>query len=94
VHVLALEVRFRVVESSSLKDKRRVVRSLLDQTRARFGVASAEVGDQDLHHTARLGFATVSESARHCTEVIDRVEGLVWSRPELEVLETERTWLG
>lgn len=93
MHVLAIEVDIRLPHAESLKDRRRVVASLLDRARARFEVAAAEVGGQDSHNLATLGFAVVSSSPAHCEEVMERVESLVWSRPELEVIETTHSWL-
>jgi len=71
-----------------------VLRSVLDGARNRYRVASAEVGHQDLRQRALLGFATVAGSPGHVTEVLDEVERFVWSFPEVEVIATDRTWLG
>lgn len=93
VHVLALRVELRLPEARSLKDKRQVVRSLLDRARHRFGVSVAEVDSADDPRAAVLGFAVVASSAHHAEEVMDSVERLVWSRPEVEVVSCERRWL-
>jgi len=93
MHVLALRVELRLADSRSLKDKRQVVRSLLDRARQRFGVSSAEVDSADDHRAAVLGFAVVASTAHHAEEVMDSVERLVWSRPEVEVVSCERIWL-
>jgi len=94
VHAAALEVDLRLPHSTSLKDKRAVVRSLLDGARNRYRVASSEVGHQDLRQRALLGFAAVAGTPGHVTEILDQVERFVWSFPEVEVLATERGWVG
>ena len=43
----SLEVRLRVREARSLKDKRQVVRSIVDRLRNGFNVSVAEVDAQD-----------------------------------------------
>ena len=91
--VLALEVDVHIADSQSLKDKRGVIRSIVDGARHRYHVAAAEVGDENLWQRAQLGFAAVSNSQRHTTEVIDQVSRFVWSFPEIAVLDEERTWL-
>lgn len=91
--VLALEVDVHIEHAQSLKDKRGVVRSIVDGARNRYHVAAAEVGDQNLWQRARLGFAAVSGTQRHTTEVIDQVSRFVWSFPEIAVIDEERTWL-
>ena len=94
MHAAALEVDLRLPRSSSLKDKRAVLRSVLDGARHRYRVASAEVGHQDLRQRAVLGFAAVAGTPGHVTDVLDEVERFVWSFPEVEVLATDRTWMG
>ncbi len=91
--MLAISVDLRIPHAQSLKDKRQVVRHLLDASRSRFAVSAAEVDHQDDRGRASLGFAVVASSARHAEEVIETVERFVWSHPEIEVLDTERTWL-
>jgi uncharacterized protein YlxP (DUF503 family) len=68
-----LKVSLRLRESRSLKDKRRVVRSIKDRVRARFNVAIAEVASQDLRQRADLGAVTVSESRTHVESVLTQV---------------------
>lgn len=71
-----------------------MLRSLLDGARNRYRVASAEVGHQDLRQRALLGFASVAGSPAHVTDVLDEVERFLWSFPEIEVVSTERAWVG
>ena len=68
-----LRVELLIPESRSLKDKRRVVRSVLDRLRHRFRIAAAEVEDNDVHNHAVLGFAAVSNDARHARSVLSQV---------------------
>lgn len=91
--VLSLEVDLHIAESRSLKAKRQVVKSIVDSARRRYGVAAAEVDHHDKWQRAALGFAAVSSKSHHAEEVIDEVERLVWSYPEVQVLSTERRWL-
>jgi uncharacterized protein YlxP (DUF503 family) len=93
MYVLALEVELRIVESRSLKDKRQVVKSLVETARRRHGISAAEVGRQESWQRATLGFAVVASSARQATLVIDDVDRLVWSHAGVEVISAERTWL-
>lgn len=93
VHVLALTVDLRLPACHSLKDKRAVVKTILEGARRRFQVAAAETDHQDKWQRAELGFASVSSTHTHVAEVIDELERFVWSFPEAEVLAGVRTWL-
>jgi uncharacterized protein YlxP (DUF503 family) len=91
--VASLTVELHLPASHSLKDKRSVLRPILDGCRHRFAVAAAEVGHQDLWQRSTLGMATVSGSAGQAREVLDAVERFVWSFPEIEVTSSGRDWL-
>lgn len=82
----------RLPACHSLKEKRAVVKPILDGARHRYAVAAAEVGYQDKWQRAELGVAAVAGSPKHVEEVLDAVERFVWSFPEVEVLSTERSW--
>lgn len=88
-----MRVEIRLPESHSLKSKRALVKPILENSRRRFSVAAAEVAHQDRWQRATLAMAVVASSASHAGEVLDRVERYVWAQPEIEVLETHRTWM-
>lgn len=93
MHAAALYVEIHLDESRSLKQKRSVVRHLLDTARQRYRVSASEVAHQDLWQLAGLGFAAVSEGAGQVESILDAVERFVWSHPEIEVSQTRRHWL-
>jgi uncharacterized protein YlxP (DUF503 family) len=93
MHAVALQVDIRIPDARSLKDRRQVVRSLLDGARHRFGVSAAEVGGQDTWQRASLGFALVASEARLAEATLDALDRFLWSRPEIEVLDGETHWL-
>ena len=93
MYVAGFEVDLRIPSSHSLKDRRQVVRSLLDGARQRFHVSAAEVGGQDSWQRATLGFAVVASEARIAEETIDALERFLWSRPDVDVVEAEVRWL-
>jgi uncharacterized protein YlxP (DUF503 family) len=94
MYVVAVEMQLRLPHAHSLKDKRQVVKSLVETSRRRFGVSAAEVGHQESWQRAAIGFAVVASSAGQAEAVLDDIDRFVWSRSELEVLDAERRWLG
>jgi uncharacterized protein YlxP (DUF503 family) len=93
VHVAALEVELHIGASGSLKDKRAVVRPIVEGARRRFGVSASEIAHHDRWQRAGLGFAFVAPTAGRVTEVLDQVERFVWAQPEVTVLSVTRHWL-
>ncbi len=77
-------------ENSSLKDKRRVIKSITTRVRAKFNVSIAEVDDQDRWQLATLGVCLVSNDQRYTNAVLSKVVDLVVNgRFEVEMLDYE-----
>lgn len=93
MHVASLEVELHLPRVRSLKEKRAVVKPIVEGCRRRFSVAAAEVDHQEIWQRATIGVATVSASATQAGDVLDAVERFVWSFPEAEVTATHRDWL-
>jgi uncharacterized protein YlxP (DUF503 family) len=89
MHVGLLQVRLHVPDARSLKDKRQVVKGILDRARSRFGAAAAETGEQDVHRIAELGFAVVSGSAAHAREIVSKILEALRVHPAARVIEHE-----
>ena len=68
-----LTITLHVPDSTSLKEKRHVVRSLTTRLRSTFNAAVAEVGDQNLWQSAVIGVACVSADARHADEMCQKI---------------------
>ncbi len=84
-----MQVHLHLPQARSLKDKRALIRPILDGARNRFRVAAAEVGFQEKWQRASLGFAAVAAEGGHVGEVLAKVETFVWSFPEVEVLGSD-----
>ncbi len=61
-----------IPSARSLKDKRAVVRSLVERLRKRLDLSAAEVGLQDDPRRAQIGFAAVSETPSMAHELAER----------------------
>lgn len=81
MHVGVARVALQVAESSSLKDKRTVVKSVVQRVRNRFNVAIAEIDTQDTWQLITLGIVCVSDDPRHANEMLSKV---------IDFIESER----
>ena len=70
-------LRFLLRDAHSLKDKRRIVRSLKDRLFQKFRVAVAEIDHQDVWQTAELGVAAVFTPGTPAREIVDTIDGLL-----------------
>jgi uncharacterized protein YlxP (DUF503 family) len=73
-----------IPHSHSLKEKRAVVRKIVDRIQARFKLHVAEVGGQDTWQRAALGFAVVGSDAHKASQLADEVVRAIQSMAEGE----------
>ena len=93
MYVCAVRFDLHIPDTRSLKGKRAVVKPIVEGLRRRFHVAAAEVDHHEQWQRAALGVAVVASSHRHVCDILDEVERFVWSHPEVQVLESARSWL-
>ena len=60
-------------ENHSLKEKRRVVKSIIGRVKSKFNVSIAEVGNQDLWQSAQIGFCMAGNEKRFINSSLDKV---------------------
>ena len=84
-----LTIVLSIPGSDSLKDKRQVVKSILDTARNRFNISAAEIDRLDSHRSAGLAFACVSNEKSVANRVLDKVSGFIESNPLCEIAESE-----
>jgi uncharacterized protein YlxP (DUF503 family) len=90
VFVGVCQITLHIGMSASLKDKRQVVKSVLQRVRNQFEVAAAEVASQESWQVATLGLSCVSGSAQHAEEVVARASHYIEeSRPDVEVTDVQ-----
>jgi len=91
VGVLTVDVA--VLEARSLKDKRRVIKSIKDRVRNRYNVSVSEVDDQDMMKRSRLGMAMVAVETRAVHSQFDQIVDLIRSTRGATLIDYERTML-
>lgn len=89
MHIGTLTVVLYLHAAESLKDKRQVVKSLIETTRHKFNISIAEVDDLDKWRKATLGIACVANDKAYVNRVLDKVVEMLESNPAVEVGEVE-----
>ena len=74
LRVCALSIELHLPLTHSLKEKRAVVRPVLDGLHNRFRVSVSEVDHHDLWQRCTIGVAVVGATARHVEDVLDSCE--------------------
>jgi uncharacterized protein YlxP (DUF503 family) len=74
----------------SLKEKRMVVRSVVDSVQHKFRVSIAEVEEQNLHQTIVIGFAAVAGSHAQASSILDHVIEFIEDISQADVTDIQR----
>ncbi len=83
----ALRIELRVPGSRSLKEKRSVIRPIVEGLRRSASLSVAEVGHHDSWQRATLGVAIVAPDPRRLDRLVESVRRYVDDCMEVEVLE-------
>jgi hypothetical protein len=85
----SLRVQLLLRESRSLKDKRQVIRSIMDRLQNGFNVSVAEVDAQEQRQVAVLGFAMVAAEVGTIRTALTRIVDALRSHPVAEFVSHE-----
>lgn len=80
---------FRAEWVGSLKEKRMVVKSLVEKTRHKFNAAVAEVDLQDTHQLFVIGFACVTNESRHADSMVQHILHFMEENTQAELISAE-----
>ena len=87
---LSAKLTFYIPQSTSLKDKRQVRRSLIEKTRHKFNVAIAEIDTQDIHQTLTIGVAVVSGDGAHRENALDEIVRFMEKSADAELMAIDK----
>lgn len=80
---------FFIHGNQSLKEKRRVVKSLVERCRHRFNVSVAEVDDLDVYQRTTIGVAVVGNDSRLLNSLLDRIIAFMESLGLADLIDSE-----
>ena len=84
-----LRLTLFIPESGSLKEKRRVLRSIKDRLRAQFNVSVAEVDHQNLWQKTEVAVALVASDREYADRVLQKILNKVESWRLAEIVDVE-----
>lgn len=79
----------RIHDCHSLKEKRKVVKGMIQQLRNRYNAAVAEVGANDVYHIAEIGLSIIGNDRREINSRLDRLFNFAESLGLAEIADTE-----
>lgn len=89
--IASCEIKLYLPGASTLKDKRNIIKSLLQKTKNKYQFSAAEVEAQDYIQTAVIGVAAVGNDYNYLQSRMDKYLNFVESFPEFSVTNFEMT---
>lgn len=83
------ECSFVIPMAASLKDKRAVLRRMIDRVKNGYNVSISELDHQDLWQRTTIGIAAVASSTEAAEREIRRVQAFLESNPEWQLTEIQ-----
>ena len=89
MHIGVCTLHLRLLESRSLKEKRRSIKSIKDKIRNKFNVSIAEIDRLDEWQWATLGVACVSNDARFTNSILSNIVDFINRTRMVELVDYE-----
>ncbi|NLJ58542.1 MAG: DUF503 domain-containing protein [Tissierellia bacterium] len=88
--VCSCEIEILIYQANSLKEKRQVVKSIIERIKSKFNASVAEVGYNDLWNRALVGVAVVSNNKKICQSSVDKILSFIDNDERVEILNYNR----
>lgn len=87
--ITACEIEIIIYGANSLKDKRSVVKSIVDKVRNRYKISIIESGDQNLVNKAKIGFCFCSLYEKDSVKKKDSIISTIENSNYAEIISIE-----
>ncbi|AHM56167.1 hypothetical protein EAL2_c08670 [Peptoclostridium acidaminophilum DSM 3953] len=78
-----------IFHAYSLKDKRQVIKSIIDRLKSRYNISVAEVGQNDVWNKSEIGISCVSNSKSQINEVFNKIVDFIDNDERVEITNME-----
>ncbi|MFW5873679.1 MAG: DUF503 domain-containing protein [Bacillota bacterium] len=90
--VIGLRLELYLPGVNSLKEKRRLIKSLLDKISNKFNVSIAEIDNQDLWQSSVIGIVSISNSRKPIERTFTALIELVDQKSGIELMKSEKIY--
>ncbi|MFQ6067412.1 MAG: DUF503 domain-containing protein [bacterium] len=84
-----LELEIKLFSSDSLKDKRRIVKSLIDRIHNNFNVSVSEIRHQDLWQRADLGIALLTTEGKFAQSILSKIVEFIKRDKKISLIDSK-----
>ena len=83
------KIKFKLYDFNSLKEKRKIVKSIINRIKNKFNISIAETDFNDNHSWAEIGFSMTGNNARFINSKLDKVLNMAEDIGLAQIVDTE-----
>ncbi len=88
--ILILKITLRASWVSSLKEKRMIVKSLIQRLKNKFNVSVSEIDNQDVHKTITIGMVGICGNSAQADSTAENIIEFIDSNTYAEIIHIEK----
>lgn len=88
--VLLMKVTLRASWVHSLKEKRMVVKSIVQRLKNKFNISVAEVDEQDIHKTIVIGIAGICGTSAQVDSTMENIITFIEDNTDAEIIDIKK----
>jgi len=90
MNILFMKVTLRASWVHSLKEKRMVVKSIVQKLKNKFNISVAEVEDQDIHNTIVIGIAGICANSAQSDSTMEHIITFIECNTDAEIIDIKK----
>lgn len=88
--ILLMKVTLRASWAHSLKEKRMVLKSIVQKLKNKFNISVAEIADQDIHQTIVIGIAGICGTSAQLDSTMENIITFIECNTDAEIIDIEK----
>lgn len=88
--ILHMKITLRASWVHSLKEKRMVVKSIIQKLKNKFNISVAEVDEQDIHQTLVIGIAAICGTSAQLDSTMEHIITFVECNTDAEIIDIQK----
>ena len=88
--ILIMKFTLRASWSHSLKEKRMVVKSIIQKLKNKFNISVSEVANQDIHQTIVIGIAGICATSSQSDSTMENILNFIECNTDAEIINIQK----
>jgi uncharacterized protein YlxP (DUF503 family) len=84
------KLELHLMDGNSLKEKRQVIRSIVERLKNRFNISIAEVGHMDIIRRSTIGFTVVSNEKAYIERLMGKVINFIDLDTRVQIINLDK----